>query len=141
MAGCTILSKSKCYSKIYDGFKAAGLPMPTVEPHYGSTLVSFQRGFDVVRGRRNVPSNVPNAVSDVGSSVSSLSVVQLTDRQKKIYDLIKENPFISGEQMSLVLSVVLRTIRRDLSDMQKKGVLIREGNTSAGHWLLLIENE
>lgn len=134
MVGCTILSKSKCYSKIYDGFKAAGLPMPTVEPHCGGTLVSSQRGFDVVSGRRNVPSDVP-------SDVTSLSPVQLTDRQKKIYDLIKENPFISGEQMSLVLSVVLRTIRRDLSDMQKKGVLIREGNTSAGHWLLLIENE
>ena len=116
------------YSKIYDGFKAAGLPMPTVEPHCGGTLVSFQRGFDVVRGRRNVTSDV-----------TSLSPVQLTDRQKKIYDLIKENPFISGEQMSLVLSVVLRTIRRDLSDMQKKGVLIREGNTSAGHWVLLLD--
>lgn len=131
MAGCTILSKSKCYSKIYDGFKAAGLPMPTVEPHCGGTLVSFQRGFDVVS----------DVGSFVGSDVSSLSVVQLSERQKKICKLIKENPFISGEQMSVVLSVVPRTIWRDLAAMQKQGVLIREGNTSAGHWVLLIENE
>ena len=146
------------YSKIYDGFKAAGLPMPSVEPHCGGTLVSFQRGFDVVRGRRNVTSNVTsdvtsfvpsnvvsNVVSNVGSfvgsDVSSLSVVQLSERQKKICKLIKENPFISGEQMSVVLSVVPRTIWRDLAAMQKQGVLIREGNTSAGHWVLLIENE
>ena len=128
------------YSKIYDGFKAAGLPMPTVEPHCGGTLVSFQRGFDVVRGRRNVTSNVPsNVPSDVGSSVGSLSVVQLSERQKKICKLIKENPFISTQQMSVVLSVVKRTAERDLSDMEKKGVLIREGNTSAGHWVLLLD--
>ena len=41
--------------------------------------------------------------------------------------------------LSLVLSLVERTIKRDLADMQKKGVLIREGNTSAGHWVLLID--
>ena len=28
-------------------------------------------------------------------------------------------------------------ICRDLADMQKKGAVIREGNTSAGHWVLL----
>ena len=39
--------------------------------------------------------------------------------------------------MSEVLSVVPRTIWRDLADLQKKGVLIREGNTSAGHWVII----
>ena len=93
--------------------------------------MTFQRGFDVVGGRKIVTSNV-------SSSVGSLSVVQLSERQKKICKLVKENPFISGEQMSVVLSVVPRTIWRDLSAMQKKGVLVREGNTSAGHWVVMI---
>ena len=114
------------YKKIHDEFKEAGLPMPTVKSHCGGTLVAFQRGYDVVSGRKNV-------VSDV----VSLSVVQLTDRQKKIRELIIKDPFISAQQMSVVLSVVHRTIQRDLADMQKKGVLIREGNTSAGHWVVL----
>ena len=38
---------------------------------------------------------------------------------------------------SVVLSVVKRTIERDLADLQKKGILFREGNTSAGHWELI----
>ena len=63
----------------------------------------------------------------------AMSPVQLTERQKKIHELINKDAFISGKQLSSVLSVDLRTIRRDLADMQKKGVLIREGNTSAGH--------
>jgi ATP-dependent DNA helicase RecG len=119
------------YKKIHDGFEKVGLPMPTVKSHCGGTLVTFQRGFNVVSGRKNV-------VSDVGSSVGSLSIVQLSERQKKICELITENPFISTQQMSVVLSVVKRTVERDLSAMQKKGVLIREGNTSAGHWIVMI---
>ena len=120
------------YKKIHDGFEKVGLPKPTVKSHCGGTLVTFQRGYDVISGRKDV-------TSFVTSDVSSLSVVQLSERQKKICDLIRENPFISGEQMSVVLSVAPRTIWRDLSDMQKKGVLIREGNTSAGHWVVMGE--
>ena len=127
------------YSKIYDGFKEAGLPMPTVESHCGGTLVSFQRGFDVVSGRKFVPSDVPSSGENVVSDVSSLSVVQLSERQLKIYKLIKDNPRISAQQMSLVLSLVLKTVKRDLAALQKKGVLVREGNTSAGRWVLLAD--
>ena len=118
------------YKKIREGFEKTGLPMPTVKSHCGGTLVTFQRGYDVVSGRKNVS-------SDVSSSVGSLSVVQLTERQKKICELISKNPFISTQQMSVVLSVVKRTVERDLSAMQKKGVLIREGNTSAGRWVVI----
>jgi len=75
--------------------------------------------------------------SDVISSVRSLSEVQLTKRQQNMLELIRKNPFISAQQMSVVLSVVKRTIERDLADLQKKGILIREGNTSAGHWVII----
>ena len=123
------------YKKIHDGFEKVGLPMPTVKSHCGGTLVTFQRGFDVIRGKKNVKGDV---VSDVVSDAVSLSVVQLTDRQEKICKLIKENPFYSSKQMSVVLSVDSRTVQRDLAAMRKKGVLIREGNTSAGHWVVMI---
>lgn len=116
------------YKKIHDGFEKVGLPMPKVESHCGGTLVTFQRGYDVISGRKIVPSDVP-----------SLSPVQLTERQQKICELIRKNPQVSASEMSLVLSVVVKTVKRDLSAMQKKGVLLREGNTSAGHWVILIK--
>jgi len=124
------------YKKIREGFVKAGLAVPTVTSHCGGTLVAFQRGFDVVTGKKIASSNV---ISDVSSSVGSLSVVQLSDRQKKICELILKDSFISAQQMSVVLSVVKRTVERDLADMQKKGVLVREGNTSAGRWIILID--
>ena len=124
------------YKKIQDGFKAAGLPMPTVKSELGGTTVTFQRGYDVVSGKKNVVSDVG---SNVSSDVSSLSVVQLSERQKKICKLIKSDAYISGKRMSVVLSVAPRTIWRDLAVMQKMGVLLREGNTSAGRWVLLVD--
>ena len=66
-----------------------------------------------------------------------MSVAQQTERQQKIIDLIRINPQVSAAQMSVVLSVVKRTIERELSAMQKLGFIVREGNTSAGRWIVL----
>lgn len=125
------------YLKIHDGFKKAGLPMPTVTSHCGGTLVSFQRGYDVARGRKFVTSD--GSYGGSGGSGGSLAVVQLSDIQIKICKLVKKNPRITVNQMSEVLAVAKRTLERNLSKMQQMGVLIREGNTSAGHWVVLTE--
>ena len=122
------------FQKIRDGFEAAGIPMPKVENFCGGVRVTIQR--TKFMQMMNVTSNVTsNVVSDVVSDVVSLSVVKLTDRQKKIRELIQKDSFISAKQMAVVLSVDSRTVQRDIADLQKKGVLIREGNTSAGHWI------
>jgi DeoR/GlpR family transcriptional regulator of sugar metabolism len=38
---------------------------------------------------------------------------------------------MSAQEMSIVLSVIHRTVQRDLSVIQKTGILSREGSTSA----------
>ena len=65
-----------------------------------------------------------------------MSETKLTERQLKILDLIKESPAITGKQMSETLSVSQRTIERDLSAMQKIGVLKREGKDNSGIWVI-----
>lgn len=112
------------FKKIRERFEKVGMPMPKVGNFCGGVQVVIERTKFV---------QMTNVVSDV----VSLSQVQLTDRQRKIVNLIKENPFISAQEMSVVLSVVHRTVQRDLSAMQKLGILIREGNTSAGHWVVI----
>lgn len=120
------------FQKIRDGFEADGIPMPKVENFCGGVRVSIERTVFVKL------SHIGSSVgSDVTSSVISLSPVKLTERQQNMLELIRKNPFISAQQMSVVLSVVKRTIERDLADLQKKGILIREGNTSAGHWEII----
>ena len=120
------------FQKIRDGFEADGTPMPKVENFCGGVRVTIER--TVFMKLSHVGSSVG---SDVTSSVTSLSPIKLTERQQDMLELIRKNPFISAQQMSVVLSVVKRTIERDLADLQKKGILIREGNTSAGHWEII----
>lgn len=109
------------------------MPMPKVENFCGGVQVTIERTKFVQM------TNVGGATKDVTSDVTSLSPVQLTDRQKEISKMMLNNPRISVKEMSLVLSLAERTIKRDVAAMQKMGVLVREGNTSAGHWVVIKE--
>ena len=120
------------YMKIREGFEAAGIPMPRVQNFCGGVQVSVQRTTFM-----KMMSVADNVTSDVTSDVTSLSPVQLTKRQRDIINLINENEQISATEMSRVLSVVVRTIRRDLAVMQEQGIIAHTGNTSAGKWIVL----
>ena len=73
---------------------------------------------------------------NVGDHDGDMSETKLTERQQKILNLIKESPTITGKQMSETLSVSQRTIERDLSALQKIGVLKREGKDNDGKWVI-----
>ncbi len=66
-----------------------------------------------------------------------MSETKLTERQQKILNLVKESPTITGKQMSEMLSVSQRTIERDLSALQKIGILKHEGKDNDGVWVVL----
>ena len=74
--------------------------------------------------------------SNVGDHDGDVSETKLTDRQKKILILIKESPTMTGRQMSETLSVSQRTIERDLSVLQKMGILKHEGKDNDGVWAI-----
>lgn len=76
-------------------------------------------------------------MTNVGGDVGGQKVAKLAERQRKMLDLIKENPRMSANEMSEVLSVTQRTIERDLAAMQKQGIIIREGNVKSGRWVIL----
>ena len=82
--------------------------------------------------------NIGDNIGDnVGGDVGGQKVAKLAERQRKMLDLIKENPRMSANEMSEVLSVTQRTIERDLAAMQKQGIIIREGNVKSGRWVIL----
>ena len=76
-----------------------------------------------------------NTATDM-QNVGDMSEKKLTERQRKILNLIKESLTITGKQMSETLSVSQRTIERDLSALQKKGVLKHEGKDNDGMWVI-----
>ncbi|WP_279142142.1 ATP-binding protein [Bacteroides acidifaciens] len=75
---------------------------------------------------------------NIGDNDGDVSEMKITERQQNILNLIKESPTISGRQMSEILSVSQRTVERDLSVLQKKGVLRHKGKDNDGSWQILI---
>ena len=136
------------FETVADSFRKEELEVPTFKEEFGGLTVTIKREIftEIQRGGhvddktgrivKNDISKRENGCHNVVSGVVSLSQVHLTERQKRECEIIEDNPFVSSKQMSVVLSVDSRTVQRDLATLQKIGVLIREGNTSAGRWVL-----
>lgn len=102
-------------TKALEGYK------DELKPKFKSTPAQFQ--------------TIIFASSDT-TKVGDMSETKLTDRQQKIIHIIKGSPTITGRRMSEMLSVSRRTIERDLSALQKLGVLMREGKDNDGVWII-----
>lgn len=77
--------------------------------------------------QENVQENVHNDVHN-----------ELTDRQRNILELIRDDNTISYEQMSTRLKVSKKTIQRDVEAMPH--VITRVGPDKGGHWEIIDNN-
>ena len=108
-------------TKALDGYR------DELKPVFKSTPTQFQTIIFATSDTQNV-----------GDSDGDVSEMKLTEHQQKILNLIKEYPTITGRQMSEILSVSQRTIERDLSALQKSGILKREDNDNGGVWVVVV---
>ena len=102
------------------------MPIPTVAEHFGGVQIVVERTFFKQLNKNGVENGVENAAQK-----------KKLERYNSIIALIKENTFITADQMSERLNVVPRTIQRYLAEMQKKGILIREGDKNGGRWIVI----
>lgn len=125
------------FKKIAEEFERASLPLPTIEENGGGVMAIIQRKtIDEVIAERggDVGVNVGNMSE---TNVGNMSENELSERQLNIISMIKENPFVTGKEMSETMSVTQRTIERDLSVLQKAGMIRHEGRVNAGVWVIL----
>ena len=78
---------------------------------------------------------VNNESGVVNSDVTIL--MELTNRQKRIKELIRLKPTITILQMTAILAIPKRTLQRDLSLLQKAGIIRHEGSDKSGIWVVL----
>ena len=113
--GFLVLTRICNETKALEGYK------DELKPISKSTPTQFQT---IIYASTDIP--------NVGDNVGDMSETKLTERQQKILNLIKESPTITGRQMSEILSVSQRTIERNLSTMQKSGMLEHESKDNDG---------
>ena len=80
----------------------------------------------------------------------TVKLSQLTERQKKIYHIIKDgtindtvndtaNDTVTAKTLSEALGASIITIKRDLAAMQSVGVIKRVGSDKTGHWEAIVK--
>ena len=53
---------------------------------------------------------------------------------QKILDLIRENPYVTTQEMADSIGIIRRTIAKHIRSLQDKGIIKRIGPDKGGHW-------
>ena len=73
-----------------------------------------------------------------GKFGGDVALIEITDFQKGIIDLIGADASISIDQMAVKLTVKKRTLEREIAKMKQKGYISRTGSPRSGKWEVII---
>lgn len=82
----------------------------------------------------NCETNATNCEPNVTDSGVDIS---LSEDEKKVLIIIKDNPLITQTVLAKSSGISLGTIKRMLPQLQEKGVLVRVGNKRSGKWIVV----
>ncbi len=121
-----------------------GIEEPTYTASYSFFTATVRRGWDGQKDEvkressPNVPLNVPlNERDDPLNVPLTEAAVPLSEREKNILDSIQTNPRITAKEISDMLGVNEKTIKRDIAELKEKKIIVREGSKKTGFWKIL----
>ena len=79
-----------------------------------------------------------NGGKDGGKVCGDVALIEMTDIQKSIIDLIGADASISIDQMAVKMAVKKRTLEREIAKMKQKGYISRTGSPRSGKWEVII---
>lgn len=81
---------------------------------------------------QNEPINDP-----INELINKLINKDITERQRTILYLIKQNPSFSRDELAEKTGLSLATIKREITILRKNGYIDRDGSNKNGQWLIL----
>ena len=57
-------------------------------------------------------------------------------RKKAILAILAENPTITQTQLMEIMNLTRKQVKKDMKELQKEGVLVREGTNRSGRWMV-----
>ena len=73
-----------------------------------------------------------------GKVCGDVALIEMTDIQKSIIDLIGADASISIDRMAVKMAVKKRTLEREIAKMKQKGYISRTGSPRSGKWEVII---
>ena len=62
--------------------------------------------------------------------------VKITANQKKILEVIKQNPFVTQEELSSIVGIAKLNINKNMKKLQEQGIIERVGADKNGKWIV-----
>ena len=102
---------------------------------------------NITRNSENISANNKNVIVNHGKITRNITVnnknvtqnitVKLTQTQKDILNLIKENPHITQNEIALKLNIARETVNRNMKKLQQEKIIQRLGADKNGSWKIL----
>lgn len=73
-------------------------------------------------------------IIETEKKVTAKVSVKVTVNQQKILDIIKENPFVTQEELAQIIGLSRKSIIQNMKKLQENGLLTRVGADKNGHW-------
>ena len=84
-------------------------------------------------GENEKSSEKNQSINDTAKIAQKITV-KITVNQQKIIDVIKENPFITQEELSSIVGIARLNINKNMKKLQEQGIIKRIGADKNGHW-------
>ena len=72
------------------------------------------------------------------NQINKIYETRKSQTSQKIFELIKENPNISTQEMADYIGIDRRNITRQIKKLQDKGIISRIGPDKGGYWEILL---
>ncbi|MBR1736049.1 MAG: HTH domain-containing protein [Firmicutes bacterium] len=69
---------------------------------------------------------------ELGRKIIRTKLVAMNEKEKSIYEIIKNNNTVTTEEISVILDTTARTVVRYIRSLREKGYIVREGPNNSG---------
>ena len=80
--------------------------------------------------------NTIEEIIETEKKVTQKVSVKVTVNQQKIIDAIKENPYVTQEELAVIVGIARKNIILNMKKLQENGLIKRIGADKNGHWLV-----
>ena len=102
-------------------------------------FIDFEGDFRICLYRNSNTSGTNPVTSGTNPATSGTNPESNEILYEKVPDLLKTNPKITQQEISKLLNISLRTVKRILARLQEENIVKREGSSRAGSWLVVGE--
>ena len=78
-------------------------------------------------------------IIEIEKKITLKITVKITANQKKILEAIKQNPFVTQEELSSIVGIAKLNINKNMKKLQEQGIIERVGADKNGKWIVCDE--